>query len=148
MEPTVAPDVEGHVSEFQENPENGGVDLSLLPGALAVCRLEPDADPPAWAWAPGALSAVVRTAAELSVVCPEAAVPEGVRAEPGWRALAVAGPLDFGLTGVLAELAVPLAAARVSVFAIATYNTDYVLVRAAQVDEAVLALRAAGHRVD
>jgi hypothetical protein len=80
-------------------------------------------------------------------VCPAARVPDDVRAERGWRALAVAGPLDFALTGVLAALAGPLADAGVSIFAIATYDTDYVLVRADRLADAVGALRAAGHRV-
>ena len=67
--------------------------------------------------------------------------------EPGWRALAVAGPLDFGLTGILASLASPLAAAGVSIFAISTYDTDYVLVREQALAVAIDALRAAGHDV-
>jgi hypothetical protein len=67
--------------------------------------------------------------------------------EAGWRALAVQGPLDFGLTGILAALAAPLAAARISIFAVSTYDTDYVLVRDRDLERAVLALREAGHSV-
>jgi hypothetical protein len=126
----------------------GPLDLRVLPGALAVARLEPDEAPPAWAAPGGALHAVVQTARELSVVCADDAVPAGVRAERGFRALAVDGPLDFGLTGVLAALAVPLAGAGVSIFAVSTYDTDHVLVRAERLGEAVAALRAAGHRVE
>jgi hypothetical protein len=124
-----------------------GVELRVLPGALAIARLDPADPPPAWAAPHGAFHAVVRTADELSVVCPDDAVPGGVRAERGFRALQVAGPLDFGLTGVLAALAVPLAEAGVPIFAIATYDTDYVLVRAEHLGAAVDALRAAGHQV-
>jgi hypothetical protein len=132
-----------------------GHDLRVLAGDLAVARLEPDAPLPAWAaFAPGGpggggggIHAVVRTAAELSVVCADASVPDGVRAERGWRALTVAGPLDLALTGVLAALAVPLAEAGVAVFAIATFDTDYLLVRGERLPDAVAALRAAGHRV-
>ena len=127
-----------------------GHDLRVLAGDLAVARLAPDAPLPEWAsLAPGggALHAVVRTAAELSVVCADAAVPDGVRAERGWRALTVAGPLDLALTGVLASLAVPLAEAGVAIFAIATFDTDYLLVRRERLSDAVTALRAAGHRV-
>jgi hypothetical protein len=124
-----------------------GVELRVLPGALAIARLDPADPPPAWAAPDGAFHAVVRTADELSVVCPDDAVPGGVRAERGFRALQVAGPLDFGLTGVLAALAVPLAEAGVPIFAIATYDTDYVLVRAEHLGAAVDALRAAGHQV-
>jgi hypothetical protein len=89
----------------------------------------------------------VRTRAELSVVCAAARVPDGVRAERGWRALAVCGRLDLGLTGVLAGLLAPLAAAGVPIFAVSTYDTDYVLVREERLAEAVAALRAAGHTV-
>jgi hypothetical protein len=119
----------------------------VLAGELAVARLDAGAPPPDWA-SPGAgdaLHAVVRTAAEVSVVCAAARVPDGVRAERGWRALAVEGPLDFALTGVLAALAVPLAQAGVSIFAVSTYDTDYVLVPSDRLGDAVAALRAAGH---
>jgi hypothetical protein len=73
-------------------------------------------------------------------------VPADVRCEPGWRALAVKGPLDFGLTGILASIAAPLAEAGISIFAISTFDTDYVLVKAERLDDAVEALRRAGHR--
>jgi uncharacterized protein len=125
-----------------------GLDLRVLPGTLAVARLGPGEPVPGWAAAAGALHAVVRTAAEVSIVCEDGAVPADVRAERGFRALAVAGPLDFALTGVLAALAVPLAEAGVAIFAVSTYDTDHVLVRAERLDEAITALRAAGHRVD
>jgi hypothetical protein len=125
-----------------------GLELRVLPGALAVARLDPGAPAPAWASAPAALRSVVRTETELSVVCADGAVPPGVRAERGFRALAVAGPLDFGLTGVLAALAVPLAEAGVPIFAVSTYDTDFALVPAARLHDAVGALRAAGHHVD
>ena len=93
------------------------------------------------------MASVTRTAAELSIVAPSAAVPPEVRAERDWRALRVAGPLDFALTGILASLAAPLADAGVSIFALSTYDTDYVLVRHPQLDVALAALRAAGHTV-
>jgi hypothetical protein len=125
----------------------GGVDLRVLPGALAVARLDPREEPPAWAAPAGALHSVVRTEHELSIVCPDDAVPAGVPAERGFRALAAAGPIDFSLTGVLASMAVPLAEAGVSIFALSTYDTDHLLVREQRLPEAVAALRAAGHRV-
>src|SRR5439155_23069485 len=77
--------------------------LTLLPGSLAVCRLGPDEPVPGWAWG-GPLAAVVRTAEELSVVCAEAAVPEGVRCERGWRVFQIAGPFAFSEVGVVASL--------------------------------------------
>ncbi|WP_412070354.1 ACT domain-containing protein [Rubrivirga sp. IMCC43871] len=121
--------------------------LDLLPGRLAVCRLTPDAPLADW-MATGAVSSITRTPAELSVVCAESAVPPDAVAERGWRVLAVRGPLDFALTGILAGLATPLAEAGVSIFALSTYDTDVLLVRDRQLGEAVAALRAAGHEVD
>src|SRR5437763_117508 len=77
------------------------VPLDVLSGDYAICRLPPDAPVPEWAMT-GPLWTVARTADELSVVCLAQQVPSGVQVEPGWRALRVAGTLDFGLTGILA----------------------------------------------
>ncbi|MEO0558465.1 MAG: ACT domain-containing protein [Bacteroidota bacterium] len=120
--------------------------LTIEPGRFAVCRLPAEAPLADWMWT-GTLVSVTRRADELSVVCDEAAVPEGVQAETGWRALTVAGPLDFALTGILAELATVLADPGVSIFAISTFDTDVLLVRADALDTAIAALRAAGHHV-
>lgn len=119
--------------------------LLVLDGLFAVCRLPADA---AWpAWPSGEFVSVTRTADELSVVCREDAVPEGVRREDGWRCLRVAGTLDFSLVGVLAFLLVPLAEAGVSVFALSTFDTDYLLVKAEKLKAAVDVLRRDGHVV-
>lgn len=110
--------------------------LSLLDDRLAVCRLAPDAALPSWlAWR-GDLVSVTRTGKELSVVCPQGAVPSDVAAERDWRAFEVEGPLDFALTGVLAGLATPLAEAGIGIFVLSTYDTDYLLVRAADLQRA------------
>ena len=126
--------------------QGGGVDLRVLPDRLAVCRLPADAP---WPHPPDGTSfySATRTDAETSVVCLEDAAPEGSRVEPDWRALEVAGPLDFGMVGVMAALTAPLADVEVSVFVLSTYDTDYVLVHAAALERAVVALRTAGHRV-
>jgi hypothetical protein len=122
------------------------MDLRVLPDRLSVCRLPAGADWPTPA--PGAAFwSVTRTSAELSVVCPEDEAPEGAHVEPDWRALEVAGPLDFSMVGVMAGLTAPLAEVEVSVFVVSTYDTDYVLVHAAALERAVEALRAAGHTV-
>jgi len=120
--------------------------LTLLPERLAVCRLEPGASVPAWATA-GALSCVTRTRDELSVVVEERLVPEDARAERGWRAFGVRGTLSFDVVGVLAAIAAPLADAGISIFALSTFDTDYVLVRQHDVERASQALRDAGHDV-
>ena len=120
--------------------------LTLVPGSFAICQLAPDAPLPAWAIR-GPLWSVTRSGTELSIVCDASGVPPGVRAQMPWRALMIVGPLALDLTGVLASLASPLAAAGVSLFAVSTYDTDYVLVPAADVERAVTVLRQAGHRV-
>ena len=117
--------------------------LDVLPGRLAVCRLAPDAPLAPW-MGEGVVSSLSRTTAELSVVCAEASVPEGVRVEAGWRALALRGPIDFALTGVLVRILQPLAEADVGIFALSTYDTDLVLVKEVQLAHAVAALRNAG----
>jgi hypothetical protein len=122
------------------------VAISTLPGRLAVCRLEPGEEWPAWA-ASGSLISVTRTADELSVVCGEEVVPDGVRCERGWKALRVRGPLAFSETAVLSSLAGPLARAGISVFVVSTYDTDYILVKEEQLSEAAAVLVAEGHAV-
>ncbi|MBI4912527.1 MAG: ACT domain-containing protein [Acidobacteria bacterium] len=121
--------------------------LELLPGAFSVCRLEPDLPFPPWALAPGPLCSVTRTPEEWSVVCPSGRVPEGVRQEGGWRALKVQGPLPFEAVGILAALSSTLAAAGVSLFAVSTYDTDYLLVKESRMETALGALRHAGHAI-
>jgi hypothetical protein len=121
--------------------------LTPIPGSYAVCQLAPDAPLPAWATR-GALWSVTRSGAELSIVCDASGVPPGVRARAPWRALMIQGPLALDLTGVLASVASPLAAAGVSLFAVSTYDTDYVLVPAADVELAVVVLQQAGHQID
>ncbi|MGZ4384651.1 MAG: ACT domain-containing protein [Gaiellaceae bacterium] len=119
--------------------------LQLLTGSLAIARLPADAELPGWLPDRGSFVSLTRTSGELSVVCEQEAVPADVPAERGWRALAVAGTLDFALTGVLSSLAAPLAAAGVPIFVVSTHDTDYVLVRDDDLPRAAGALRAAGH---
>lgn len=120
--------------------------LDRLDGTLAVCRLGADAALADWMWT-GPVASVTRTEAELSVVCAEGSVPPGVRAERGWRALRVRGPLVFDLTGVLASLTAPIAEAGVPLFSLSTFDTDVILVRETDLEAAAEALRAVGHEV-
>jgi len=107
---------------------------------LAICRLPPDAGLPAWIDEGGLLS-VTRTKDELSIVCSEECVPEDVMAERHWRMLKVKGPLDLSLTGVIARLTAPLSKEGIAVFVISTFETDYLLVKAKQFDDALGILR-------
>jgi enamine deaminase RidA (YjgF/YER057c/UK114 family) len=122
------------------------VKLTLLDEPLAVCRLAAGERVPSWALElHHSFLSLTRTQDELSVVCPEVAVPPDVEVDSGWRALTVEGPLDLSMTGVLASLAAPLADAGVALLAIGTYDTDHVLVK--DVDRALAALARAGHDV-
>jgi hypothetical protein len=120
--------------------------LVVVDGVFAVGRLEPDALIPSWATA-GGLFSVTRTAEELSVICPQRAVPEGVPCERGWRCVRVAGTMPFAVVGVLAALSAPLAEAGISVFALSTFDTDYLLVKAEDLERALDVLRRRGHTI-
>jgi hypothetical protein len=119
------------------------MNVHVLDGTLAVCRLPASDRVPSWALElHEGLVSITRTPDELSIVCPEEAVPPEVQAQWGFRALVVPGPIPFSATGVLAGIAAPLAAAGISIFAISTYDTDYVLVREPDLERAQSALGA------
>ena len=120
--------------------------LSILPDTFAVCRLTSGNAIPAWA-SSGEFFSITRTAEELSIVCLESDVPDGVKCESDWRCFKIEGPLDFALTGILVSVAAPLANVGISIFAISTYNTDYLMVRRDSLDRAIAALERAGHHV-
>jgi ribosomal protein S18 acetylase RimI-like enzyme len=120
--------------------------LSVPDERLAACRLDPLAELPPWATAAPFYS-VTRTPGELSVVCPEELGPDGVTREGGWRAFELEGAFDFGQVGVLVSVTAPLSQAGVSISAVSTFDTDYVLVQEPQLDAAVAALRDHGHEV-
>lgn len=89
-----------------------------------------------------------RTDGELSLVCPAADIPDNATVrEDGWRAFRVAGTLDFSLVGILSELTGILARAGIGVFAVSTYDTDYILVRSENLDRALDALASSGHNI-
>jgi hypothetical protein len=121
--------------------------ISVVPGRWAIVRLAPDEPVPAWAAEAGGFVSMTRTPEELSIVSPEAVVPPEHRAEVGWALIRLHGPIPFDQTGVLASLAAPLAAAGVGIFAISTFDTDYLLVKAGQLTKACDVLVSAGHRL-
>jgi hypothetical protein len=124
------------------------LDLQVLPGDYAICRLPAGtALPPGLDPGAGVVS-ITWTPDEVSVICPSDLAPAGATVETPWRCLRVAGLVELTLTGVLASLTAPLAQARVNLFAFSTYDTDYLLVPAVRLAEAVAALTAAGHRFD
>ena len=122
------------------------LNLTILPDPLAICRLSPAEDVPEWAMI-GEFVSITHTGDELSLVCADEHVPPDVKADRGWRALKVEGPLDLSLTGVLASLANPLAQAQINLFAVSTFDTDYLLVKGYNLTRAIAVLQQAGHTV-
>jgi len=123
------------------------VTLLVQPGAYAVCRLAPADALPAWTGAAGPFLSITRTADELSLIVPETIVPAAVRAERGWTLVKFAGPFDFGAVGILASVVQPLAAAGISLLALGTFDTDYMLIKSDRLAAARRVLIAAGHTV-
>ena len=120
-----------------------------------MCQLPAGAPVPSWAQE-GGFFCVTRSTDELSIVCEEQVLqthaseeprlPQGVRVERGWVALRLEGPFPFSMTGVLASFLAPLAEAKIAIFAISTFDTDYVLVKREDLERAQKALAAAGHQ--
>jgi hypothetical protein len=122
------------------------LELTLLLERFAISRLAADAPIPQWA-TQGPFFSVTRTGDELSVVTELSQVPPGVQSQPGWRVLKVHGPFVLSEIGVLASLAAPLAEAKISLFAVSTFDTDYLLVTSETLLAAIAALERAGHTI-
>jgi hypothetical protein len=120
--------------------------LTLFPARYAISRLDAAADVPDWS-GKGPFVSISRTPDELSIVCLDANVPEGIVCERGWRILRCEGPLDSGLAGIMVSIAEPLADASIPIFPIGTHDTDYILVKEAHLETAVRALTGYGHAV-
>jgi hypothetical protein len=123
-----------------------GLSFSRIPGKFAVCRLWADAPVPEWAWS-GPFTSVTRTANELSIVCAADRVPVEHQPKSLWACFKLEGPFAFSEVGILGSVIGPLAASGVPIFAVSTFDTDYVLVGEENVEIALLALRDAGHRL-
>jgi len=120
--------------------------LSLLPYKYAVCQFHPDKHIPYWALL-GDFVSLTRTPEELSIVCQQDNVPDDIEAERGWCCLQVQGAFDFSTAGVHASSAIPLAEADISVLAIATYATHYLLIKEENVERALRVLKQSGHSI-
>ena len=120
--------------------------LTLLEQTFTLHRLEPDAEIPAPALR-NPFFAVTRTANETSLVLPDSIEIDSDKSDTGWACFKVEGPLEFNLVGILAGIASVLAEAQVSIFALSTFDTDYILVKREQVQAAKEALRAAAYNV-
>ena len=126
------------------------LDLKLRLGVtrdkVSVCRLPADSPIPMWAFESDFFS-ITKTPDELSIVCSEKIIPEDIQKESNYRVIKVEGPLDFSLVGILAEISTRLAQRDISLFAISSYDTDYILVKESKLEDAILALTDAGHDI-
>lgn len=120
------------------------VTIRALAGDYAIVRLDPSAAIPQWADGEGFVS-IGRTEDELSVVCLAARVPSDVRSDGDWAAFKFQGPFAFNETGILLSVIRPLSENGIGIFAVSTFDTDYLLVKQADVTKALPLLKAAGH---
>ncbi len=121
--------------------------LRILDKTFSIVKILPTETIPTWANKCDVFS-ITRTNEELSIVCPSECIPineEFIEVENDWKCIKVEGVLDFGLTGILASLANPLAENKISIFAISTFNTDYLLVKSHSIEKAKLVLENEGH---
>lgn len=120
--------------------------MKLMKGLYGVCRLKRDAVIPGWA-SQGSFYSITKTSDELSVVCSQDNIPKGVMCEKDWRILRVEGPLDFSLIGILSSISTILAKKGISIFAVSTYDTDYILVKDKDTGSAIEALSAEKYEI-
>lgn len=123
-----------------------GMRLIILPGLLGIAKLSPMEAIPLWATEGGFFS-VTRTPHELSIVTLEENLPATVNANKGWRMFQIQGPIELSEIGVLNSLTAPLAHAGISIFAISTFDTDYLLVKEESLKRATQTLQDAGHSI-
>ena len=106
--------------------------LKVIPGSYSIVKLSPAMEIPPKVYHSKFLS-ITRTDEELSIVCESHLTPKSGNFETDFELIKVQGPLDFSLTGILASLASPLADAKISIFSVSTFDTDYLLVRSKDV---------------
>lgn len=110
--------------------------MKLLKEKYGVCRLDKTEDIPDWTKNSDFFS-ITRTSDELSIVCNQDNVPSDIKCEKDWRALKIEGPLDFSLIGILSSISTILAQNGISIFAISTFDTDYILVKNKDIAKAI-----------
>lgn len=120
--------------------------MKLLKEKYGVCRLDKNELIPEWAQK-GDFFSITKTKDELSIVCSQNNIPANIKCEKEWRILKIEGPLDFSLIGILSSISSILAQRRISIFAISTYDTDYILVKESDIDNAIEVLMKEGYEV-
>lgn len=119
------------------------IEFEILSGAFSVCKLNPTEQIPAWL-SKSSFSSITKTVDELSIVCEQGLVPTDVEAERDWVGLRIVGTIAFSQTGVISSITSPLAEAKISVFAISTFNTDYLFIKKENQEEAIITLKSNG----
>ena len=123
------------------------LDLVILKKKLAICQLSPNdhiPDPSTL----GDFWSITKTDEEISIIIPENLIPhDNCKSEKGWRAIKIIGPLYFSLVGIIASLSTVLAKVGISIFAFSTYNTDYILVKEKNLEQAKKVLEESGHNI-
>ncbi len=142
----MASEVESDSWSVNLSPQRQQLKFRQLPGSYAIVRLAPDAPVPDWA-TKGDFTSITRTVDELSIVCPAENLPPDVRSSHRWTCLKLKGPFRFSLTGVLLSFIEPLSYSAIPIFAISTYDTDYVLVQEQDTDRTLDVLHHAGHKL-
>lgn len=112
------------------------MNISLLSGNFVVCRLDAEDCIPTWI-ATKSFYSITRTNEELSIVCLDKNVPSEIKCEKGWRILKIEGPLDFSLIGILSKISTLLANEKISIFAVSTYDTDYILIKEESIENSI-----------
>lgn len=120
--------------------------MRVLKGDFAVCRLDNTEMIPDWSKNSEFFS-ITKTSEELSIVCSQDNIPKDIKCEKHWRVIKIEGPLDFSLIGILASISTTLARKGISIFAISTYDTDYILVKSKDIDNTINALLSEGHEI-
>ena len=110
--------------------------LRLLEDTYGVCRLQKNDLIPSWAFQ-GEFYSITKTDDELSIVCLQNNIPENIQCETDWKILKIQGPLDFSLIGILSKISTLMAENKISIFAVSTYDTDYILVKKEKIENAI-----------
>jgi len=134
------------VQDDRPTPQRHQLKFRRLSGPYAIVRLAPDADVPDWA-TKGEFTSITRSADELSIVCATEKLPNDVHSLHRWICLKLQGPFSFSMTGILLSIIEPLSSQGIPIFAISTYDTDYVLIQEEFAAVTLDTLQRAGHEL-
>lgn len=122
------------------------LNLKLLKGEYSVCRFDKNDEIPKWIFNEEFFS-ITKTEDELSIVCLQDNIKENIKCEKGWKVLKIEGPLDFSLIGILSRISTLMANNDISIFAISTYDTDYILIKEESINKAIKVLEDSNYNI-